>query len=202
MTISNRTRLLWRIFPKQDAPLNGPLGVVKSCRRLSEIVLPSISNVHFGGVRGNVTLSSVLSSRDPLPYNSLPKAQREHFVKEIVSSGGVVDVSKVKSWCDGDSGVDGNGNGSSSSSSSRRKALLDIVRPNYEPHLRELLSGTVPNGLPFLIQLRSDVLYFKRLWSRTNSEPQGMIEGCKDLDDCIKELLKLYFSVGLLELRR
>jgi len=148
----------------------------------------SSSRYTFRHFRHNTTLTDILASRNPLPYNELELEQKSRFIKDVISAGGEVNVEAVKKWCE-------------KPTSAKREELLKLATPTYKPQLREILSGTIPNGLPFLIQLRSDVIFLKKLWLRDSSEPRSVINGCHELDDCIKDLLKLYFSVGLLELR-
>ena len=95
---------------------------------------------------------------------------------------------------------DSGSSGSGTSKKTTHLSALECLRNGLSPPYERLLSRVArEDGLPFLLEMRKDLL---EALSHCNDDANGSVAALKGLDSSLKRLLEAWFSVGLLELRR
>ncbi|XP_059141347.1 malonyl-CoA decarboxylase, mitochondrial-like [Physella acuta] len=124
-------------------------------------------------------------------YKKLPSEQRGVFLCELAKSYGI-DKNSVVSVANSVLSVKDKDNASFLLLSERMRSAL---RPKYKTFFSHM--GRVKGGVKFLVDMRADVLNFKQ---STHSELNGALY--QELNNALKELLMLWFTVGFLNLER
>ena len=148
-------------------------------------------------------------------YSKLDRPKRHQILRTIAEEYSV-EASSVASFIDAyqnavqtdgffdysssSSSRDSGSSGSGTSKKTTHLSALECLRNGLSPPYERLLSRVArEDGLPFLLEMRKDLL---EALSHCNDDANGSIAALKGLDSSLKRLLEAWFSVGLLELRR